>query len=150
MRAPGVVVLTPALGDDPGLGEAVEQLAVQELVAQLGVEPLAVAVLPRAAKLDERRFRADRNDPLPHGLGDALGPLSERTWPGAPRRMKRLDSTSVMSVALSSRSIRIEMHSRVIYSITPAQTQNVCREHAELPATMGAILDDQKGRDANS
>jgi hypothetical protein len=42
-----IVVLAPVLDDDTRLGEAVEQLPVQQLVAELGVEALA-------AWLDER------------------------------------------------------------------------------------------------
>ena len=45
----GVVVAPPCLDDDLCLGEAVEDLAVEEFVAKLRVEALAVAVLPRAA-----------------------------------------------------------------------------------------------------
>src|SRR6476469_1898492 len=41
------------------------------------------------------------------------GPLSERTWPGTPRRMNRSDKTSMTSVELSLRSIRIARHSLV-------------------------------------
>src|SRR5690606_28418801 len=35
------------------------------------------------------------------------GPLSERTWPGTPRRMNRSDRASMTSVELSLRSMRI-------------------------------------------
>jgi hypothetical protein len=45
----GVVVFSPAFDDGFGLGEAVEAFAVEELVAKLGVEALAIAVLPRRA-----------------------------------------------------------------------------------------------------
>src|SRR6188472_1969037 len=41
------------------------------------------------------------------------GPLSERTWPGTPRRMNRSDRASMTSVELSLRSMRIARHSRV-------------------------------------
>jgi hypothetical protein len=40
----GVVVPPPALDDDPGVAEAVEDLPVEEFIAELGVENLAVAV----------------------------------------------------------------------------------------------------------
>ncbi len=49
MRAPGIVVPAPALDDDLGFLEAVEDLAVEQFVAQLGVEALAAAVFPGAA-----------------------------------------------------------------------------------------------------
>jgi hypothetical protein len=42
-----VVVAPPCLDDDLGLGEAVEDLAVEQFVAKLRVEALTVAVLPR-------------------------------------------------------------------------------------------------------
>ena len=44
MRAPDVVVLAPTLDDGLRFGEAVEDLAVQKLVAELRVEALAIAV----------------------------------------------------------------------------------------------------------
>ncbi len=46
MRSLRVVVLAPLLDDDPRLGQAVEDLAVEEFVAKLCIEALAVAVLP--------------------------------------------------------------------------------------------------------
>ena len=76
VRALCIVVLAPALDDDPRLGEAVEHLPVQQLVAELGVEALAVAVLPGAAGLDERGPGSHRGDPLSHGLGDELGTVA--------------------------------------------------------------------------
>ena len=46
MWALGIVVAAPTLDDDPCLGEAVEDLTIQQFVAELGVEALAVTVLP--------------------------------------------------------------------------------------------------------
>src|SRR5215218_7498328 len=48
-RADRVVVPTPALDDDLGLLERGDDLAVEQLVPELGVEALDVAVLPRRA-----------------------------------------------------------------------------------------------------
>ena len=59
MRPLGVVVAPPCFDDDLCLGEAVEDFAVEEFVAKLRVEALAVVVLPRAARLDERGLCAD-------------------------------------------------------------------------------------------
>ena len=39
----------PALDDDLGLAQNVEDLAVERLIAKAGVEALDVAVLPRAS-----------------------------------------------------------------------------------------------------
>jgi len=44
-------VASPALDDDLGLAQSVEDLAVEQLIAKAGVEALDVAVLPRAAPL---------------------------------------------------------------------------------------------------
>jgi hypothetical protein len=46
MRPVGVVVVDPAGEHDPGLGERVELLAVEELAAGAGVKRLGEAVLP--------------------------------------------------------------------------------------------------------
>jgi hypothetical protein len=54
----------PALDDDPCLGEGVEDLAVEQLFTELGVEALAVAVIPRASRLDVGAPRADGGDPV--------------------------------------------------------------------------------------
>jgi len=47
-----VVVTPPGLDQDLGLDQAEEDLAVEQLIAQLAVEAFAVAVFPRAARLD--------------------------------------------------------------------------------------------------
>jgi hypothetical protein len=81
VRAQGVVVLAPTLDDDPSLSKAVEQLTVQELIAKLGVEALAIAVFPWRAWLDEGRICADRCDPISHRLGDELGTVVGTNMP---------------------------------------------------------------------
>ncbi len=106
MRAPDVVVLAPTLDDGLRFGEAVEDLAVQKLVAELRVEALAIAVLPRRARLDEGRLRSDDRDPVRTALATNSGPLSECTCPGTSRRMKWSERTLMTSVDLSLRSIR--------------------------------------------
>ena len=54
-----------------------------------------------------------RNREALHNSGDKNDPLSERTWPGTPRRMNRSDRASMTLVELSLRSMRIARHSRV-------------------------------------
>ena len=49
MRPDSVVVPPPALDDDLGLAQGVEDLAVKQLVAQPGIKTLDEPVLPRAA-----------------------------------------------------------------------------------------------------
>ena len=65
-------MVAPVFDHDLGLGERVEDLSVQKLIAELGVEALAIAVLPWASRLDERRLRTDRDDPFSHSLRDEL------------------------------------------------------------------------------
>lgn len=72
MRALGVVVLAPALDDDPRLGQAVEDLAVEELVPELRVKAFAVTVLPWTARLDVGCPGADCGNPFPHRRGHEL------------------------------------------------------------------------------
>src|SRR6266508_1388229 len=72
MRPDRVVVASPALDDDLGLAQSVEDLAVEQLIAKAGVEALDVAVLPRAAPLDVGGLGTDHRNPFPHGLGDEL------------------------------------------------------------------------------
>jgi hypothetical protein len=45
VRSLGVIISPPCLDDDLGLGEAVEDLTVEQFIMQLRVEALAVAVL---------------------------------------------------------------------------------------------------------
>ena len=67
-----VVVQTPALDDDPRLREAVEDLTVEQFVAELGIEALAVAILPRTAGLNKRGPGPHSGDPFSHRLGNEL------------------------------------------------------------------------------
>lgn len=62
----------PLLDHDAGLLEGVEHLAVEEFIAQLRVEVLAVAILPWAPWFDVGGRRANRCDPVLDGLGDEL------------------------------------------------------------------------------
>jgi hypothetical protein len=65
-------VAPPALDDDLGLAESVEDFAVEQLVAQASVEALDVAVLPGAASLDVGGLGTDNRDPFLYGLGEEL------------------------------------------------------------------------------
>ncbi len=49
----------PTLDQDPGFGQGVEDLAVEQLVPEFSVEALVVAVLPWAARFDEQRLHAN-------------------------------------------------------------------------------------------
>lgn len=60
MRAHVVVVPAPGLDDGPRLGSRAEPFEAQARVAELAVEPLARAVLPRLAWIDQGGFDALR------------------------------------------------------------------------------------------
>jgi len=62
----------PAFDDDLGFAQRVEDLAVEQLVAQAGVEALDEPILPRAAGRDVGGFCPHGADPLLHRLGDEL------------------------------------------------------------------------------
>ena len=68
MRSDRVVVLAPLLDDDSGLLQAVEDLPVQAFIAQLAVEGLAVAVLPRTTWFDVKRGCSKTRKPAAHDL----------------------------------------------------------------------------------
>src|SRR5690606_36710674 len=52
--------------------EDVEDLTVEQFISEFRVVALAVAILPRASRLDERGLRTDGDNPLPHRFGDEL------------------------------------------------------------------------------
>ena len=63
MRPDVVVLPPPALGEHLDLLERVEDLAVEKLVSQSGIERLDVAVLPGATRLDEERSHLEPAEP---------------------------------------------------------------------------------------
>lgn len=62
----GVVVLAPGFDDDLCLGEALEDLAVEQFIGQLRIEALTITVLHGTARLDERGPGGD-------GVVDSVG-----------------------------------------------------------------------------
>ena len=70
-----VVVLAPLLDQHLGFGQAVEHLAPKQLVTQLAVEALHVAVLPRTTRLDVSCLGAHALDPILHRTGHKLRPV---------------------------------------------------------------------------
>ena len=68
-----VGVASPALDDDLGLAQSVEELTVEQLIAKAGVEAPDVAVLPRAAPLDVGGLGTDNRDPFRTG---EMGPAN--------------------------------------------------------------------------
>src|SRR3546814_7887484 len=56
---------SPCLDQHPGLGKAVEDFAVEQLVPQGAVEALVIPVLPWRARRDVERLHADLPEPGP-------------------------------------------------------------------------------------
>jgi hypothetical protein len=69
----GIVVPTPALGQHLYLRR--EHLAIGQLVPQLGVEALAVAILPGTTRLGEQRLHTNPAKPVTDRLGGELRPV---------------------------------------------------------------------------
>src|SRR3954463_2938575 len=137
--AAGVVVPPPALDDDLGLGQRVEDLTVEQLVTELAVEALAVAVLPGATGLDVGSLRPHRGDPLADDLGDEL-----RAVVGA----------DVLRHAAQDEQVRehVDDVDRAQLAADPdcqALTGELVDdvEHAVLPSVVGPVLDEIVGPD---
>lgn len=134
-----VVVLAPAFDDDPCLGQAVEYLAVQELVPELRIEALAVAVFPRAARLDVGRSGADGGDPSTNCCRYKLGAIVR---PDVIR-----DATKDELVGQHVNDIRrpklpVDPDRQALPGELIDQV-----EHAELPSVVGPALDKVVGPD---
>jgi hypothetical protein len=71
----GVIVTPPCLDQHPCLGEAVEDLAVEQLVAKRTVEALVIAVLPWRARCDVQRLHADPAEPFLNRGSDELAAI---------------------------------------------------------------------------
>ena len=72
MRSIPLVALTQGLDDDLRFVTKPEPLEVQALVSELPVEALVCAVLPRPARIDERRVDLVLREPIDHGCRDEL------------------------------------------------------------------------------
>jgi len=67
-----VVGPSPALDEDLGFPEGVEDLAVEQLVTQLPVEALDLPVCPGAAGLNDEGLGPNAGQPRAHGPGGEL------------------------------------------------------------------------------
>ena len=63
---------SPALDHNLRLLECVEDFTVEQLIAQFAIEALAIAILPRAARLDLSGSGSDGREPLSKGLSHEL------------------------------------------------------------------------------
>src|SRR5438067_7223456 len=70
MRPQGLVVTTPAFDDDLRFPQRVEDLAIEQLVAQPGIETLDEPILPRTARRDVGGLCSDGADTFLHRLNN--------------------------------------------------------------------------------
>lgn len=68
MRSDRVVVLAPLLDNNGGFLQAVEDLPIEQFIAQFSVKGLAVAVLPGTAGFDVKCLRSKFGKPAAHDL----------------------------------------------------------------------------------
>jgi len=72
MRPDRIVMAPPALDENLSLVECRELLAFEQLVTELGVEALAIAILPWAARFNVERLHTDPTEPTAHVASDEL------------------------------------------------------------------------------
>ena len=139
MRPDGVVVPAPALNDDLRLAQRVEDLTVEQLVAQAGIEAFDKPVLPRAARGDVGGLCADAADPLLHRRGDKLRPVVGPDMTGNAAQdeqvRERVDDVDRLEPAGDPNG----------QALVGELVDDV--EQAELAAIMGALLDKVVGPD---
>ena len=85
-----VVVMPPLLDEHLGLLQGIEDLSIEQLVAELAVEALVVSVLPGAAGLDIEGLDADPAEPGPYRIGSELSPIVGADMIGWPMTDKEL------------------------------------------------------------
>src|SRR4030081_949792 len=134
MRPHGVVVTTPAFNDDLRLPQRVEDLAIEQLVAQPGIKTLDEPVLPRTARRDVGGLCSDGADPLLHRLGNELRAIIGTDMPGN-----------------AAQDEQVGEHVDDIDRLEPARYPNGQTfvgkfvddvEHSEFASIMGALLDE--------
>lgn len=78
MRAERVEVSSPPFDERFGFPHRVEDFPRKQLVSELGVEALTIAVLPWASRFDVECLDAELRQPCAQRLLDKFGPLSDR------------------------------------------------------------------------
>jgi hypothetical protein len=139
MRPDRVVVVPPALDDDSGLSERVEDFAVEQLVAKARVEALDVAVLPGTAPLDVSGLGADSCDPFLHGLGHELRSIVGPDASGNAMQDEEVGQNidHIDRLELAGDTDRQAFMAELVEHV----------EHPLLASVMGAVLDEAVGPD---
>ncbi len=111
-----VVDVAPNEVEDSGLEDRVEDLAVEELVAERGVEALHERVLPGAAGLDVDGAGAGEPTPITNCSGYQFRPVVHADALGCTALGLGLSSTSTTSAAVMERPSWRPVFSRVCSS----------------------------------
>jgi hypothetical protein len=132
-----IIVASPALDDDLGLTQGIEDLAIEQLITQPRIERFDIAVLPGTARLDIGRLGTDCGDPFlnrtRHELGSVVG-------------------THVAGYAAQDEEIGQDIDHVDAFELTRDPdgqafmgelVDNV--EHPEAPPVMGALLEEVVG-----
>ena len=139
MRAERVVEAAPAFHDDAGLGERVEDLTIEKLVPDAGIEALDVAVLPRAARRDVGCFGTDGGNPVLDGFRNELraivGPYV--LWHAPKDEEIGQDVDHIRGFELPVEPDRQALQRELVDHV----------QHAILSAIMGAVLEEVIGPD---
>ena len=113
-----VVGPSPALDEDLGFPEGVEDLAVARLVAQLPVEALDLPDCPGAAGLNEEGLGPNAGPPPAHGPGGELRAVVRAEVGGTPGATMRSVRPWSMSAAWMCRATSMASHACVNSSST--------------------------------
>jgi hypothetical protein len=139
MRSDGVVVSAPALDNDLSLSERVEDLAIEQFIAQASIEAFDEAVLPGTARCNIGGPCADGSDPFLHGFGDELGAVVGADVPGHAAQneqvRERVDDVDGFEPAGHTNG----------QAFMGELVDNV--EHADPAPVVGAVLDEVVGPD---
>jgi len=75
VRSGGVVMVPPAFDQSLGFAQVIEYFSGKQLVAELGVEALAIAILPWACGRNVKRLHPNTAKPLAQGCSYKLWPI---------------------------------------------------------------------------
>ena len=124
----------PRFDEDLRFSEAVEDLAVEQLIAQAAVERFTIAILPRAARCDVKGLDADLCQPVLDGGSDELGAIVRPyvRWRAVEDEQISQDRQNVSAPDSARNQQRHTFPARFIDD----------RKDSELATIMGATLDE--------
>jgi len=139
VRSDGVVLATPGFDQHLRLLQGVEDLAVEELIPQPGIEAFDVAVFPGTAGRDVGGLGPHRGDPRLHRLGDELRPVVGPDMSGHATQDEQIRKhvDDVMRIQPPRHPDRQSLAGEFIDDV----------EHAQLAAVIRAVLDEIIGPD---